>query len=72
MIFPRVLYECVSRAKQREVEVGFQHKSTNVMEEKKKPILQAERRGSLSGWGSLGLASGEDAALKLAHSQGQY
>lgn len=45
MIFPRVLYECVSRAKEREVEVGFQHKSTNVMEEEKKNLYCRQRGG---------------------------
>lgn len=58
------------RAEERGREVVFQHKSPNEMQ--KKHSVQAERRGSLSEQGSLGLASGEDAALKLAHSQGQY
>lgn len=51
----------------------FQCKSSNEIKKKKNIyILQAERRGSLSGGGSLGLASGEDAALKLAHALGQH
>lgn len=69
IIFPGGLCECVFmwEGKVRGREVVFQHKSSNEME-KKTHIAGRERRGSLSGWGSLGLAWGEDAALKLAHS----
>lgn len=65
-ISPRV-HECIWATKERK-RYFFQYEMPNKME--KNLVLQAERRGSLSRWESIGLASGKDAAIKLTHSKG--